>query len=724
MSEPAQETTPTPLTLQSPLTALAGIGPAVARRFSRLGITRAGDLLHHIPLRYEREAAEGGVDTLVADTPGTVRGTVVWCRWVPAMRRGGKGRFEATLEDHAGRTLSLTWFNMRFLADRIHPGSIIRVQGKPTRRQDYFQMVNPRWEDLSEAPQAQPTSEGLHPIYPATESLTSRVIELRIAEALPSLIDQVNDPLPEAVRRACALPELRWAVERLHRPESEEQAAEARRRLAFDELLMMQLGIALKRHDSRTRRRAPALRWSDALDRHIRGRFPFPLTDGQNQVIQALIEDLQQTRPMNRLIQGDVGSGKTVVALYAMLMAVASDHQAVMMAPTQILAEQHFLSISTMLDGSRVRLGLISGGNTVAEKRRRAAMLEQLRDGELDMVVGTQALAQENVVFKSPAVVVIDEQHRFGVLQRGKLRRSGESRDHEDRSRTSFSPHYLVMTATPIPRSLSLTLFGDLDLSTLKGMPPGRTPVTTRVLPLHRREEVYDYLIQRLDQGDRAYVVLPTIEDSDDVDAPPLRTVSAHAAWLKERYGDRPDIELLHGRIKTDERKAVMERFRQGRTRLLVATTIIEVGVDVPEATMMVVEHAERFGLSQLHQLRGRIGRGPSPRRNVCVFLAEPNNPQAEQRMEAIGRHHDGFRLAEKDLEIRGMGDFFGTRQSGMPPLKVAQLPRQLDLLQMAGREARAIVNRDPKLRHIEHRHLRELLIEVYGQTLSLIDIG
>jgi ATP-dependent DNA helicase RecG len=712
------------LRLTSPIGDLTGVGPKVARLLGRLQIVTVADLLRHLPLRYERELSESNIEQLTLDHICSARGTLMATRWVgPPGGRNAKGRFEATLQDHTG-TVKLTWFNAAYLRDKLHPGQMLRVQGKVGAFGGYPQMVNPRWELIHEGDEPDARPDRLRPVYPATEDLPSTRIEPLIQTAYEAVKDQLTDPLPDSLRQSRLMPTLTDAYRWVHRPEDADQAAAGRRRLAFNELLLLQLGIAIKRHFNRTVLRAPALRWSPAMDRHIRERFGFELTAGQSEVVQQIVADLQKTEPMNRLLQGDVGSGKTVVALYALLMAVADRRQGALMAPTELLAEQHYLSITRMLEGSNVRIALLSGGSGSASSPVRKALQQQIEAGEVDIVIGTQALLTESARFKDLAVVVVDEQHRFGVLQRAAFR--GGVKPNEQGTRPS--PHYLVMTATPIPRTLSLTIFGDLDVSIIRGLPPGRTPIVTRVVDPGKADEVYRYVVQRVrEQGDQAYIVLPAIDETGGngaSQAAPLKSVQAHVKMLTSKFGPELHVAAVHGRLKSDTREAVMTRFRAGKVQVLVATTVIEVGVDVPNATLMVVEHAERFGLAQLHQLRGRVGRGSHGRKSVCVFVAEPVTPDAQQRMDAIAGTTDGFKIAEADLEIRGMGDFFGTRQHGMPPLRVARIPEDLELLQLARRDAEAMVQRDPHLHQPEHRLLRRVLLQHHGESLGLIDVG
>ncbi|MEM8875483.1 MAG: ATP-dependent DNA helicase RecG [Planctomycetota bacterium] len=700
-----------PITYATPIGDLPGVGDRRLPMYHRLGLRRVADLLRHVPLRYENHAASTPIDSLLelaAGAVGAARGVVEKTRWNAPPGRGRKGRFEATLQDDSG-TLLCTWFNAAWLRDRIAVGMTLDVQGKVKTFQNYPQMVNPKWSALSEeAKQQAPNAiDKLQPIYPATDGLPSAAIAKLIETVLDDAVADLDDPVPDELRKHHAMPTLGEAFRKLHRPETKDDHQAARRRLAFNELLLLQLGIALKRAHVRHHLKAHELRFTDAIDAHIRQRFPFPLTRAQDRVTQEIANDLQRPWPMNRLLQGDVGAGKTVIALYAMLLAVADRKQAALMAPTELLAEQHFASIAAMLEGSGVSIDLFTSN--------RPGDRDALASGALDIAVGTHALLSESMRFHELAVAVVDEQHRFGVKQRAALRSANPDSDQV--------PHTLVMTATPIPRTLSLTLFGDLDVSTLDELPPGRTPATNRVVTPLQAEEVYGYAATRLKRGEQAYVVVPTI-DGKGAAGDELKSVNAHAAMLQQRFFADFEVGVVHGRLTPEQRQAVMEDFRANRVRVLVATTVIEVGVDVPNATVMVIEHAERFGLAQLHQLRGRIGRGTNQKRPLCVFIADPTTEDASKRLDAIASTNDGFKIAEHDLSIRGMGDFFGTRQAGAVPLRLATIPEDLDLLKLAGRDAEQIVADDPTLADPKHALLRKVLLQQHGEALGLIDVG
>ncbi|MFG0326059.1 MAG: ATP-dependent DNA helicase RecG [Phycisphaerales bacterium JB037] len=691
----------TPIELTTLLADLPGFPRPLARQMASLGLWRLAHLVLHLPMRYEHLEAEAPIGEIEPDRIVSARGEITSTRPSGSRQRP---RFEAILHDGEDR-LELVWFHMPYIAKKLHVGDRVRVQGKAKPRGPARQMINPTFEILDD--DEPPLREArLRPVYPASESVASRQVERAASLALPFALPLLDDHLPEEFVRAREMPALAEAYRMMHAPASDAEAEEARRRLAFDELLMLQLGVYLKRAHRRRDLSAPALEATAQIDEHIRARLPFSLTPAQDKVVGEVTRDLAQTVPTNRLIQGDVGSGKTVIALYAMLLAVAGGHQAALMAPTEILAEQHHASISEMLKGSRVRVKLLTGATPEPEA---ASILRALEQGNIDLLIGTHALLTERVRFRSLAVAIIDEQHRFGVHQRATLRAKSDD--------AGSSPHVLVMTATPIPRTLAITLFGDLDVSTITGLPPGRKPIVTRVVAPDERDAVYRFVRERVEAGDQAFVVVPTIEGSDD-----MAGVRSLVKELEEGPLAGKRVAGLHGKLKRATREHTMSRFRSGLIDVLVATTVIEVGVDVPNATVMVVEHAERFGLAQLHQLRGRVGRGAKP--GTCLVIAHPTTEDAQRRMEVFGQVADGFKLAEKDLEIRGPGELFGTRQSGLPPLRIADLMGDRELLGLARRDAAAWIERSPRLDQPAEALLRRRLLKAYGETLGLGDIG
>ncbi|MBM4108215.1 MAG: ATP-dependent DNA helicase RecG [Phycisphaerae bacterium] len=707
------------IALNTPLDAVGGIGPTDAGALGAMGLTNVGRLVAHLPHRHEKLEAESDIGALAPELLASARGEVLSVRalvWPHAR----VPRVEAVIADGTGR-LEVVWFNMLWMRHKVRPGVRVRVQGRTERFKQALRMVNPQTEVLPDDEPA-PREARVRPIYPATERMPSWRIARCVGEVLDRALPLIEEHLPEAYRVERGLPALADAYRMMHAPRDEREFTLARRRLAYDELLLLQLGVHMKRAHLRRTLKAPALRWSQAIDRHIRERFPFPLTPGQDAVVKDIVKDLSSPTPTNRLIQGDVGSGKTVVALYAMLMAVADGKQAALMAPTEILAEQHGASMGRMLEGSRVRLALLTGSTP---EDQRASILRGLEGGEVDLLVGTHALLGERVRYASLAVAVIDEQHRFGVHQRAVLRSKGTVQQGGPAPSPlddTVTPHVLVMTATPIPRTLAITLFGDLDVSTIAGLPPGRQPVRTIVVGPDDRPAVYRRLRQKLDAGEQAFVVVPVIDGAEEEGDSGLKGVRALVRELQGGPLEGKRLAALHGRLKPSTRDLVMGRFRAGLIDALVATTVIEVGVDVPNATNMIVEHADRFGLAQLHQLRGRVGRGEKA--SACVLIADPTTEDAQDRLKVMERVSDGFALAERDLEIRGPGELFGTRQSGLPPFKVADLRQDLGLLTAARRDAAAWIDASPGLSHPQERLLLRRLVKTYGASLGLGDVG
>ncbi len=691
------------------LNVLPGLGPRAAEAFGHLGIRTLADLIRYFPTRYEVERSELTVQDLAQAcargdlSTASVRAEVAQVRTLPKPRP----RVEATLEDETG-TIRAVWFNTPWMQRRIHPGQRGLLQGQPKMRGAYVEMANPSWVPFDSNTPPERRTERLRPVYPASEEVSSAQIERAVRAALPGILPSIQDPLPAEYRVSRQLFPLDECYRRMHDPASMDEQAEARRRLAFEELLVLQLGVMMKRRQLRMGAKALALPHTPTINARIRARFPFELTGQQNQVIAEIAEDLGGTIPMNRLLQGDVGSGKTAVALFGMLLAVANGAQAALVAPTELLAEQHYASIQRFLQGSEVKVELLTGSVPAAQ---RAAALARIAAGESHIAIGTHALLLEGARFRRLAFAVIDEQHRFGVEQRASIR-TKMAGDHGE------VPHVLVMTATPIPRTLSLTVFGDLDTSTLRSLPPGRQPITTRVVGSDKSTEVYAFVRSRIDGGEQCYVVVPAVEES----AAGLKDAQGYARVLEAGPFAGLRIGIVHGQLAREERDSVMEQFRSGQLDVLVATIVIEVGVDVPNASLMVVEHADRFGLAQLHQLRGRVGRGT--RRSLCVFIGDPVTPEATQRLEAIASTGDGFQIAELDMAIRGPGELFGSRQSGLPPFRVANLATDGALLSMARKDAIEWIQRDPELMNQENALLRRKLFAAYGQALGLGDVA
>ncbi|MES1213610.1 MAG: ATP-dependent DNA helicase RecG, partial [Singulisphaera sp.] len=601
-----------------------------------------------------------------------------------------------------GGNVRAVWFNQPFMAKRLPVGQQLLLSGKVRARGGIFEMVHPDLQYL-EGEESDPRGK-LLPVYPLTEGIRQGQMRRIVAGVVETLAEQLDEVFPPEYLTAHNLAPIQEAVEQIHTPQSRETLARARRRFVYQELLVMQLALALKRYAQHEQRQAPPLEATAKIDARIRRLFPFELTAGQNQVIGEIAADLARPHPMNRLVQGDVGSGKTVVAVYAILLAIAHGQQAALMAPTEILARQHAATIEQFLTASRVRWGLLTGSLTAAERR---ATLEKIAAGELDLVIGTQAIVQADVEFARLGLVVIDEQHKFGVRQRASLKQAG------------LDPHYLVMTATPIPRTVAMTLFGDLDVSTLRDSPPGRQVVRTYLATPEQRDRWWEFFCRKLREGRQGYVVVPLVETSPDVAATSLdEAYESLASGPLEAFR----LGLIHGRLSAEEKSAVMEAFRRGELRVLVSTTVIEVGVDVPNATLLAIESGQRFGLAQLHQLRGRVSRGSYP--GYCCVFAEPTSPESEKRLEAFVRTTDGFELAEVDFSLRGPGDLLGTRQHGLPPLRVADPLADAAVLEEARRDAQQLVTADPGLARPEHERLRRMVLVRYGQVLDLGSVG
>jgi ATP-dependent DNA helicase RecG len=677
--------------LQGPLQFLKGVGPRRAADLKRAGLTTVEDLLYRFPTRYEDR---GHFETIAALRPGvsaSVIGEILACGIRPTRRPRFKV-FEMLVRDRTG-SLRAIWFNQPFLKDVFHPHQRVILFGKLELSSHGLQMQSPQYE-LVEGVEENEGIEGSHegiegtvhtgrivPVYEKTGQLTAKMQRSLVFQALQSMPAELPDPLPVAVRRRQHLIERRDALEQAHFPPATVSVDElnafrspAHRRLIFEEFFLFQLGIVLRRRRADSERKGRAVVVTDHIRDAVRQVLPFKLTGDQKTVIREIVTDMQRQQPMNRLLQGDVGSGKTIVALMASLVAMENGLQVAFMAPTEILAEQHYFNIRQLLEKSRFRIALLTGG-TAAKKRRE--LLAELAGGSMHMAIGTHALVQEDVAFRELGLAIIDEQHRFGVLQRATLRAKG------------LHPDVLVMTATPIPRTLALTTYGDLDVSVMREMPPGRQPILTTARPESRRDDVYAFVRQQIEQGRQAYIIYPLVEESAKVD---LKAATEMADHLAQDVFPQFRLALLHGRLKQDAKDRVMGAFVRGEFDILVSTTVVEVGVDVPNATVMVIEHAERFGLSQLHQLRGRVGRGVH--KSYCVLLHQfALTEQGRERLKALTETTDGFEIAERDLQLRGPGDFFGTRQSGLPTLRVGDLLRDHALMEEARREAVAALD-------------------------------
>ena len=664
--------------LATPLQFLKGVGPRRAADLARVGLHTIEDLLFRFPLRYEDRSRMQPIASVKPGTHASVTGRIVHTA-LRTTRRPGFKIFEAIVSDDSGSIL-VNWLNQPYLRDVFKTGQHVVLYGAAEMRgHGGLQLTNPDHEILDDEEDGETIHTGrIVPIYEKAGTVTTKIQRRFVHDALLRLPPDLPDPVPEDLRVRTGYPSRFAALHASHFPPADANlealnrfATLAQRRLIFEEAFLFQMGVMARRRAALVEAKAGAIVVDDRVRDTARQVLPFKLTAGQRTALKEIVDDLQRPHPMNRLLQGDVGSGKTIVALIAAVVAMENGLQVAFMAPTEILAEQHFATLSTLLQHSRFRVALLTGSTGAAARRRQLAEVEA---GTVHLVVGTHALVQGDVLFHRLGLVVIDEQHRFGVLQRATLRAKG------------LHPDALVMTATPIPRTLALTLYGDLDVSAIRDRPPGRIPIKTLAMADARRDEVYALVRREVEAGRQAYVIYPLVEDSEKVD---LKAATAMADTLSQDVFPEFTVGLLHGRMKSDAKDRVMRAFAAGEIQLLVSTTVVEVGIDVPNASIMVVEHAERFGLSQLHQLRGRVGRGTQQSHCVLVYQA-PMSQDARERIAAMVDTADGFEIAERDLQLRGAGDFFGTRQAGVPTFRLIDLVRDRDLLDLAQREAEA----------------------------------
>jgi ATP-dependent DNA helicase RecG len=678
--------------MQTPLQFLKGVGPRKAADLKKAGLNTVEDLLFRFPRRYEDRSKLQKIISLRPGMTAAVSG-VVLNAGLAQTRRPGFKLFSALIQDESG-SVQAVWPNQAFLKDVIKSKQRIVLFGKvEIWGSRGLQITDPEFEIVNEggsgvepgAGNREDTDVQLHtgrivPIYERTGMVTTNMQRRYVWQALEQVPTDAFDPVPTDILQRERWPARRDALWQTHFPGADTSvdqlnafATPAQRRLVFEDFFVFQTGLALRRHENAQVKKRLICAVDDRIRQRARDVLPFRLTTGQREALAEIVTDMQKAWPMQRLLQGDVGAGKTIVAVMAAVVAMENGFQVAVMAPTEILAEQHYRTIVKLLHNKPYRVALLSGKVTAATRRD---LLPAIERGEINIVVGTQALVQEHVRFKALALAVIDEQHRFGVVQRGTLAAKGDN------------PDVLVMTATPIPRTLALTECGDMEVSVIRGLPPGRQPIKTIVRADSRRDEAYAMMREEIQRGRQVYVIYPLVEESEKID---LKAATAMAGEIARIFPEF-QVALLHGRMKSDEKDAVMRRFLSGELNILVSTTVVEVGVDVPNATLMVVEHAERFGLSQLHQLRGRIGRGEHA--STCVLLYQaPWSDEARERLRAMAETSDGFVIAERDLKLRGPGDFFGTRQSGLPTLRAGDLMRDADLLERAFEEARARVD-------------------------------
>ena len=725
------------LPLFAPVRALPGVSSRQEDQLARLGLFRTSDLLFFFPRAYRPRPRWTRIADLVPETEQVTYGRLVDFRTSFYSRgRVANGIFE----DDWGDRLQTVWFNMPgWMFNQFQLDRRALITGKPAKnKRGKLQISHPNlvWlDDDDDLPfdsddgvatppiEQPPEEETLLPVYPLTEGLKQYQLHRIMKEALKSLPDLLEDVFPEDYRAAHDLLPIAEAVRSIHLPKTEEEANHARRRFIYQEFLLLQLALAVRRQQHEISLKAPMIRSADDIELRVRRLVPYELTGAQKRVIREIGDDLSRPVPMNRLLQGDVGSGKTIVAAAAILQAVASGYQAVMMAPTEILARQHYTFLTRLLENTPIRIVPLLGGQ---KAKTRTEILHEIECGSASVIVGTQAIICADVRFRKLGLVVIDEQHKFGVRQRARLKTG-----------TDADPHYLVMTATPIPRSMTMTVFGDLDISLLDELPPGRQKVHTHVVPPEKKGEWWDFFRRKIKEGRQGYVVVSRVDETDDG----LKNVQS--AYNELSAGPLKDVRLgiIHGRMTPEEKESIMTDFRSREIEVLIATSVIEVGIDIPNATLMSIENANMFGLAQLHQLRGRIGRGKYP--GFCgVLLGDGGAEETEetetaqtgarsrprndpkQRLETFAGSTDGFFLAEKDFEMRGPGELFGTEQHGLCKFHIADILRDRAILEEARRDAAELVRSDPGLASAEHHQIRKQVLHRYGQVLNLGDVG
>jgi ATP-dependent DNA helicase RecG len=742
------------LELTTPVQYVKGIGPKLAEILAAKGIATVGDLLHYLPFRYEDRLNPRGIAELRPGEMATVIGEV---RNSGLFRTRRMPIFQLTVGQGRSR-LRCLWFHGAYLQDKFKPGQLIALYGKVEQdeRSAELQIIQPQYEMLGDASgdgaddQAAASLEvgRIVPIYESAGQgrVTARWFRRVIRRALEDLTPELAETIPAAVRERLALVSEREALWKVHWPEAGESLADlqssrtpAHIRLIFEELFFVELGLELKRRQQKAQT-GVAFRLDERVREAIKKILPFHPTSAQKRVLKEIAEDMQKPHPMRRLLQGDVGSGKTIVSFQAAIIAIENGYQVALMAPTEILAQQHYFSARRILEHAGYRIVLLTGS---LEQDRKREIRRHIAQGGAQLVIGTHALLEEKVEFARPGLVIVDEQHRFGVLQRLKLmKKSADSKEdarvrgahkettapgrpseslEDSSSNPAAEPDVLVMTATPIPRTLALTLYGDLDLSVLDELPPGRTPIVTRRVADDRSSEVWDFVRKQVQKGHQVYVVYPVIAENEESE---LKAAVKMYRELSAKVFADLKIGLLHGRLEVDLKDLVMRRFQKGELQILVATTVIEVGVDVPNATVMVIEHAERFGLAQLHQLRGRIGRGAA--KSYCILMTGGKvTEDGERRLEAMVKTNDGFQIAELDLELRGPGEFFGTRQAGMPGFRIANLIRDRQLLELAKREAAAVMaGPDGEITQVEISRALVALRTRWRHTYGLVEVG
>ncbi len=675
-----------------PIRFLKGVGEARAKLFEKLSVYTVEDVINHFPRDYEDRSIIKDISSLIDGETCSICGVI--SSGVQHLRpRKSLDIYKVQLGDKTG-TLTATWFNLHYLKNTIRQGDTYVLYGKVSKKYNMVEMQNPIYEKYDTIMQ---NTCRIVPVYPATKKLTQNIIRKTIRTALDSISGSIRDPIPLWIKKKYRLSEINYSILNIHFPESKNDFINARYRLVFEELLLFQLGLLKMKESIDIDNEGVRFESSKKLmDAFILG-LPFRLTCAQQKVFAEISNNMESHKIMNRLVQGDVGSGKTIVAILALFKAINSGYQGCMMVPTEILAEQHFASMQSLFADYDVKIGLLTGSIT---KKKKTELLAKISSGEIDIAIGTHALIEDNVTFSNLGIVITDEQHRFGVRQRALLSQKG------------INPDVLVMTATPIPRTLALILYGDLDISVIDELPPGRKPIETYVVDESMRPRINNFIRKKVSEGRQVYIVCPLIEESDTIDATSALDLAKQIS-LNEFKDLR--VALIHGKIKSREKDEIMKSFISGQTDILVSTTVIEVGVNVPNSTLMIIENAERFGLAQLHQLRGRVGRGTH--QSYCILYNNGKSDITKERLSVLQQTSDGFIISEKDLELRGPGDFFGTRQHGLPDLKIANLYKDIDILKLAQEAALSVLDEDRHLMSEENKLLKEKIIDKFKAT-------
>jgi ATP-dependent DNA helicase RecG len=671
---------------------LKGVGPKITKHLNSLGIYTLKDALFYFPRDYEDRSNIKPIYEMADGESVSVIGEVSIIH--PAKRAyTGKYVNRIVFKCDTGFIVGV-WFNQPYIKNNFSVGQKVMLYGKVSKKMGETQIVDPQYErDIENS------TNSINPIYALNKYISQKVLRKIISQALMDIDKEVAEIMPESIRKIFELIDINTTLKNIHFPSSLEMLSLARKRIKFEELLILQLGLFFAKSSFSYDKKAYALPVCKEM-KDFKDALPFELTKAQSKTIREILIDMKNPKPMNRLVQGDVGSGKTIVAIIALFNCAMMGYQAAMMAPTEILAEQHYSSITNMVERWNLKVALVKGSLT---KKQKEKILERVALGEINIIIGTHALIQENVEFKNLALVITDEQHRFGVRQRAELINKGHN------------PHVLVMTATPIPRTLALFMYGDMDISIINELPPGRQKIDTRFVRSDSKDKVYSFVKSEIEMGRQAYVVCPLVEESEKMEA---ESAVETAMYLQENYFRNFNVGLLHGKMKAKEKDEIMYMFKNGEINILVSTTVIEVGVNVPNATVMVVENADRFGLAQLHQLRGRVGRGKH--KSYCMLISEGKSQDTIERMKIMTQTNDGFIIAEKDMELRGTGEFFGTRQHGLPELKLANVLKDIELLKQTRDIAKEIIE-DKKIISKEYELLRKEIYYKFDEKFDLI---